>query len=149
MTPEEGLPAQCSEFKCPPNRVDCCCRRVFFIQPDFVNQHSQLQELIERHGHLCDFYPKYHCELNFIEQYWGAAKAQYRVAPRAKNIQKMEDTVKECLDSVPLDQIRWSVLILLFLFTSHNSLPHLGLPIELCVSSQLTGRGFQAPKPHG
>ena len=71
LWPEEGLPAQCPEFKCPPNRVDCCCRRALFTQPDFANQCSQLQELIERHGHLCDFYPKYHCELNFIEQYWG------------------------------------------------------------------------------
>src|ERR1700761_7747162 len=71
------------------------------------------------------------------------------MAPQAKTIQQMEDTVKECLDSIPLDQICQSVLILLFLFTSHNSLPHLGLLIEPCVSLQLTGRGFQVPKPHG
>ena len=149
LWPEDGLPAQCSDFKCPPNRVDCCCRRALFVQPDFADQRSQLQELIERHGHLCDFYPKYHCELNFIEQYWGAAKARYRVAPRAKTLQQMEDTVKECLDSVPLHQIRRSVLILFFLFAFPNSLPHLGLPIEPRVLSPLTGRGFQVPRPHG
>ena len=39
---------------------------ILFNQPDFVPQKSELQELIEKRGHLCDFYPKYHCELNFI-----------------------------------------------------------------------------------
>ena len=80
LWPEAGLPAQCQDFKCPIDRTDCCCRRVLFTQPDFTAQKSQLQELIESCGHLCDFYPKYHCELNFIEQYWGAAKLQYRAA---------------------------------------------------------------------
>jgi hypothetical protein len=106
LWPEAGLPAQCPDFKCPPGRVDCCCQCVLFVQPDFVNQKSQIQELIESCGHLCDFYPKYHCELNFIEQYWGAAKTQYRVAPRAKTAQEMEVTVRESLDSVPLSQIQ-------------------------------------------
>ena len=50
---------------------------ILFLQPDFVSQKPQLQELIESRSHLCDFYPKYHCELNFIEQYWGAAKAPF------------------------------------------------------------------------
>jgi hypothetical protein len=40
-------------------------------QPDFVSQKSQLEEFVTSRGHICDFYPKYHCELNFIEQYWG------------------------------------------------------------------------------
>ena len=96
LYPEGGLLAQCS--RCPPDRVDCCCRRILYHQHDFVNQRSQLQELIESHGHLCDFYPKYHCELNFIEQYWGAVKAQYRVIPQAKTIEEMEKTVKKCLN---------------------------------------------------
>ena len=100
------LPAQCPGFKCPPGSKDCCCRRILYLQPDFMNQRSQLQELIESRHHLCDFYPKYHCELNFIEQYWGAAKARYRVVPRAKTIREMEDTVKDCLDNVPLLHIR-------------------------------------------
>jgi hypothetical protein len=74
LWPEQGLAAQCSDFHCIPGRTDCCCRRLLFTQPDFESQRSQLQELIEERGHICDFYPKYHCELNFIEQYWGAAK---------------------------------------------------------------------------
>ena len=101
-----GLLTQCPNFKCPPGRTDCCCRRILFLQPDFIAQKSQLEELIESRGHLCDFYPKYHCELNFIEQYWGAAKSHYRKSPRAKTGREMEATVRESLDSVSLLQIR-------------------------------------------
>ena len=152
LWPEKGLPAQCPDFKCPAGHMNCCCRRVLFHQPDFAGQHSQLEELIESRGHLCDFYPKYHCELNFIEQYWGAVKAQYRVVPRAKTVREMENTVKECLDSVPLPQIRRSVLLSLFLpsflcliFIS----VHLGSQIEPLISLVLTGVGSQVHKPHG
>jgi hypothetical protein len=76
LWPEGGLPAQCgTDFKCAPGCIDCCCQHILYLQPDFVAQKSQLEELIEQRHHLCDFYPKYHCELNFIEQYWGTAKA--------------------------------------------------------------------------
>ena len=61
-----------------------------FLQPDCVSQKPQLQELIESRSHLCDFYPKYHCELNFIKQYWGAAKLRFCMAGRAATIDEME-----------------------------------------------------------
>jgi hypothetical protein len=106
LWPAEGLNAQCQNFHCPPGRTDCCCRRLLFSQPDFVNHRSQLQELIESRGHLCDFYPKYHCELNFIEQYWGAAKLRFRSMKRAATMQEMEKNVISSLDDIPLLQIR-------------------------------------------
>ena len=108
LWPAEGpsLLVQCANFRCPPGRTDCCCRRLLFTQPNFLDQKSHLQEFIKRRGHLCDFYPKYHCELNFIEQYWGAAKLRFRVAGRAKTIEEMERKVVACLDDVPLLQIR-------------------------------------------
>jgi hypothetical protein len=127
LWPEGGLRTQCPKFKCTPGRVDCCCRRILYLQPDFIAQKSQLEELIERCNHLCDFYPKYHCKLNFIEQFWGAAKAKYRVAPRAKTTQEMETAVRDSLDGVPILQIRRSVL---FFFC-----PSLLIPSQVCKSS--------------
>jgi hypothetical protein len=101
------LPAQCEGFKCEPGMTDCCCRRLLFTQPDFVVQKSQLEELITSRGHICDFYPKYHCELNFIEQYWGAVKFRYRgFHSRPATLEEMEKRVLECLDSIPLLQIQ-------------------------------------------
>jgi hypothetical protein len=100
------LLAQCHNFQCTPGRTDCCCRRILFLQPDFVSEKPQLQELVESRGHLCDFYPKYHCELNFIEQYWGAAKLRFRMMERAATIREMETNVIQCLDDVPLLHIR-------------------------------------------
>ena len=106
LWPEQGLLAQCGQFKCPPGQTECCCRRLLFNQPDFVAQKSQLKEYITSRGHICDFYPKYHCELNFIEQYWGAAKFRYRISPKTSNIKDMEKNVLSCLDDVPLLQIK-------------------------------------------
>ena len=69
LWPDDSLPAQCPGFHCPLDRTDCCCCQLLYMQPDFSNQKSLLQELVESCHYLCDFYPKYHCELNFIEQY--------------------------------------------------------------------------------
>jgi hypothetical protein len=118
LWPEAGLAAQCSG-KCPDNRDNCCCHNILFNQPDFVSQKSQLQELIESCNHLCDFYPKYHCELNFIEQYWGAAKLWFHVAGRGATMDEMKKKVLACLDDIPLDQIRrcvQTVLVLIIAF---------------------------------
>ena len=77
LWPNEGLKAQCDGFKCVSGHTNCCAHRVLFSQPDFCSQKSHLKEYITSRGHICDFYPKYHCELNFIEQYWGTAKYCY------------------------------------------------------------------------
>ncbi|CAK5269368.1 unnamed protein product [Mycena citricolor] len=37
-----------------------------------------VQEVVEDAGHLCLLLPKFHCELNFIEYFWGAVKKYLR-----------------------------------------------------------------------
>ena len=97
-----SLPAQCKGFKCKDVSLDawCCCRCILYNQPDFRAQKPQLVEYIENRGHLAFYYPKFHCELNFIEQYWGAAKQRYRVLPWTSSISQMESNVRMCLDEV-------------------------------------------------
>jgi hypothetical protein len=100
------LNGECKDFKCAKGATDCCCRRILFNQPDFTCVKSHLEEVITARGHLCDFYPKFHCELNYIEQYWGAVKLLYRSGLRLKKMDEMEKQVAACLDDIPLLQIR-------------------------------------------
>jgi len=58
--------------------LSCCARHILASQVDFKNQKPLLQEIIEAKGHKVVFYPKFHCELNYIEMYWGAAKRYVR-----------------------------------------------------------------------
>ncbi|KAF8587995.1 hypothetical protein K439DRAFT_1645670 [Ramaria rubella] len=99
---EGSLPAECKHFKCKDSTAACCCRRLLFNQPDFASQKPAIVELIESHGHIAFFYPKFHCELNFIEQCWGAAKYQYQMLPLTENEAAMEKNVGMCLDGVDL-----------------------------------------------
>ena len=47
-------------------------------QPDFQNEKSRLEIEIVQRGHECLFYPKFHCELNYIEYFWAAVKRYKR-----------------------------------------------------------------------
>jgi len=49
-------------------------RKIMSQQPDFLVQKGRLEEVIVAAGHQVIFYPKFHCELNYIENFWGAAK---------------------------------------------------------------------------
>jgi hypothetical protein len=102
------LKAQCgtSLKKCKPGQTACCCRQILYNQEDFKQQKSLLQEVYEDAGHLCIYYPKFHCELNFIEQYWGNTKFRYRETPFTNNEEEMIHNMCECLDSVPVELIR-------------------------------------------
>jgi hypothetical protein len=79
-----------------------------------------LQEYIELCDHLCDFYPKYHCELNFIEQYWGATMLQFCIAGHARTLNEMEKKMLACLDDIPLEQIQRCIVIPFFLMIENS-----------------------------
>src|SRR5215813_11535653 len=104
----DGLVGDCQLCKKKINdiaRTNCCMRKILSLQPDFISQKSQLQEEIEKRGHKCIFYPKYHCELNYIEMYWGAAK-RYTRDNCNYTWSGLQKTVPEALDSVSLVTIR-------------------------------------------
>ena len=73
-----GLNLRCGKGGCDDSRTDCCAKRILDLQPDFRDQKSLVQETIEAAGHICVFLPKYHCEINFIEYFWGAVKHYLR-----------------------------------------------------------------------
>ncbi|CAG8756828.1 601_t:CDS:1, partial [Cetraspora pellucida] len=43
-------------------------------QLDFLAQKGQLEEIIVAAGHQLVFYSKFHCELNYIENFWVQPK---------------------------------------------------------------------------
>lgn len=45
---------------------------------DFKNVKTLVEEKVESRGHLCMFFPKFHCELNAIERCWCHAKKYSR-----------------------------------------------------------------------
>jgi hypothetical protein len=49
------------------NGCQNCARGRLAMEPDFKAQKCYVAEVIERHGHLVTFLPKYHPELNPIE----------------------------------------------------------------------------------
>jgi hypothetical protein len=54
--------------------INCCMRKRLSAEADFQNEKPIIQKVIEDAGHICLFIPKYLCELNPIELYWGYTK---------------------------------------------------------------------------
>ena len=109
---EAGLPAECHNFQCNPLLPRCCCRRFLYNQPDFLEERSILEDVCSARGFRILFLPKFHCELNFIEQVWGAAKRAYRTYPPSSSEEDLVRNVKLALDSVSLQTMRQSVYFL-------------------------------------
>ena len=61
---QPGLKKECKKPGCDSDATTCCATRILLLQPDFQEQKSLVQEIIEAGGHLCIFLLKFHCELN-------------------------------------------------------------------------------------
>jgi len=91
--------------KCEPGVSGCCCRRIMENEPDFLEQKSLVQEVIENAGHLCILLPKFHCELNFIEFFWGTVK-KYLCEHCDMTFDTLKANMPIAMESVPLSTIR-------------------------------------------
>ena len=98
--------AECKGFKCAPGARDCCCRRMLFEEPDFKTVPSLLETACRASGIDVLFLPKFHCELNFIEQCWGHSKRTYRLNPPSSKEEDLRNNVLYALESVPLVAMR-------------------------------------------
>jgi hypothetical protein len=91
--------------KCSVGSVGCCAKQILELQPDFKEQRSLVQEVIEEAGHLCIFLPKFHCELNFIEYFWGAVK-RYLRENCDYTFTTLQENLPKALASVSVELIR-------------------------------------------
>ena len=80
-------------------------RALLAQQQDFIQQKSILEECAQESGHVVLFLPKFHCELNFIEMYWGALKYFCR-NNCDYSFKNLLPTVYRAMDSITLATIR-------------------------------------------
>ncbi|RPA78671.1 hypothetical protein BJ508DRAFT_349096 [Ascobolus immersus RN42] len=82
----------------------CCARTVLAEERDFREQKGLLAESTFAVGHEVIFYPKFHCELNFIERFWCAAK--YYARENCKySLEGLRETIPLALASVSVNSI--------------------------------------------
>ncbi len=79
-------------------------------EPDFIAVESLLELACKTRSFRALFVPKFHCELNFIEQCWGYSKRLYRMCPVSSKEADLERNVLQSLNSIPLESIRRCIL---------------------------------------
>ena len=85
----------------------CCARAVLSRELDFVEQKEWLEETVEDElGFKIIFFPKYHCELNYIELVWGWIKGYHR-RNCTYNFKDLEANLPDTMDNqIPLPTIQ-------------------------------------------
>src|SRR5258705_13237076 len=83
----------------------CCALRILEAEDDFRNEKSMLETIIFETSHEVVFYPKFHCELNYIEYYWASLK-RYTRENCKYSFSELEATVFAAMNSVELKTIR-------------------------------------------
>ena len=88
-----------------PLRRSCCAKKILSLEPDFAQSKIWLEDTANRRGHSIDFFPKFHCELNFIEMVWGYVKGILR-RTCSFNFAELQARLPQVLDEVPLPFVR-------------------------------------------
>ncbi|KAI0364377.1 hypothetical protein BV20DRAFT_956332 [Pilatotrama ljubarskyi] len=101
-----NLRAECPRFHCTPGATRCCCRRWLYEEPDFREAESLAEAHCRARRFEVIFLPKFHCELNPIEQCWCVAKRTYRQFPPSSLEADLERNVLAALDSVDIIKMR-------------------------------------------
>ncbi|KAF8221017.1 hypothetical protein L208DRAFT_1536349 [Tricholoma matsutake] len=103
--PDYTLHCKYVGFKCEAGATSCCCRWALYSQPDFV----AVESLLEAHCHARGFrvllLPKFHCELNFIEQCWGYAKRKYQEFPPSSKEADLQTNLLTSLEMVSIQSM--------------------------------------------
>ncbi len=101
----EDMKSRCRDAKKCKENSCCCAYRVLQQQPDFANRFSITEDYLHSSGHKTIRFPRYHCELNHIELFWGEAKRYCR-----RNCDYSKDSLMETLEkafeSIPLWKIQ-------------------------------------------
>jgi hypothetical protein len=98
----DGLKRKCAGT-CPGD--GCCAVSLLEAQEDFSSQRSWLEETVLQAGHEFILFPKFHCELSFIELFWGEAKRIAR-ANCDYSFASLEANLDSFLDEIPVERIR-------------------------------------------
>jgi hypothetical protein len=78
---------------------------VLYNQPDFADPTSSVEVICQNWEFGVIFLLKYHCELNPIEQCWGASKRVYREYPPLNTEAELEQNVLSSLATVEVGAI--------------------------------------------
>ena len=77
---------------------------IVLLLQDFNDQTTILQNEVEGRGHVCLYLPKFHCELNPIENCWCYAKKHTRAHCNG-SIVRLRKIIPEAFDTVTKDMI--------------------------------------------
>jgi hypothetical protein len=80
---------------------------------DFKSQKNLIEETIAARGHLCVFYPRFHCELSPIELFWRSHKKWIR-EHCGMTMNSLRWRVQDGLQAVCTEQVILLFLLLLF-----------------------------------
>ena len=80
-------------------------KELLSAQPDFKEQESLLTEIAHKKNHLVIYFPKYHCEFNWIERYSGAVK-RYCREHCTYSMETLPDTMEAGFNSITAVNMR-------------------------------------------